>query len=79
MLCLVSVHRALPALITSCSLLLLYTLCCAGSVQPSLVTLPLPPLGESSSQQGSVSCLPFFHLPEVEAGADPLRSPEEKV
>ncbi|CAM9312358.1 unnamed protein product, partial [Ectocarpus sp. 12 AP-2014] len=62
-------------------LLLLYTLCllCTGSVQPSWVTLPLPPLVESSSQQGSVSCLPFLHLPDVEAGPDPLRSPEEKV
>ncbi|CAN0493627.1 unnamed protein product, partial [Ectocarpus sp. 8 AP-2014] len=71
--------RALPALITSYSLLLLLLLIYYLSVQPSLVTLPLPPLAESSSQQGSVSCLPFFHLPDVEAGADPLRSPEEKV
>ncbi|CAN0532264.1 unnamed protein product, partial [Ectocarpus sp. 8 AP-2014] len=74
---------------SSCSNHVLFTaaaaavhpLLCTGSIcpQPSLVTLPLPPLAESSSQQGSVSCLPFFHLPDVEAGADPLRSPEEKV
>ncbi|CAN0265284.1 unnamed protein product, partial [Ectocarpus sp. 13 AM-2016] len=56
-----------------------HSLLCTGSVQPTLVTLPLPPLAESSSQQGSVSCLPFLHLPDVEAGPDPLRSAEEKV